>query len=292
MKFFTFIFTTVLFSLANTLDAQCTASTTAQLNACFTSTPSPGTITLTGNIALSGTLTIPNNTYILYLNGYDITGSTWTPSGTPIVNVSQNSTSAVTQVTKTGTNKFSAINTVGSLVSAFSIVLSAELTQFKANTEGSKTKLNWQTVSEQNTSHFDIERSQNGLTFDKIGEVAAYGKGSDYSFIDASPLSGINYYRLTTTDLDGKTDVSKTISVRANTKSDKVKVYPNPVGTEGYLNVESIGDIHSISISNILGQVVLTSNVSKINIAQLSKGLYNITVRTNDETLTEKFFKN
>lgn len=171
-------------------------------------------------------------------------------------------------------------------------VLSAELTEFTADTEGGKTKLNWHTASEENTSHFVIERSANGLSFEKIGETSAWGKSSDYNFIDEAPLKGINYYRLTIVDLDGTFSYSKIISILHKGESGKLKVYPNPVGTEGYLNLETTDAVQNIIITNALGQTVLTAQTTRINIAQLAKGLYCVRVKTGKETLTEKFFKN
>jgi Secretion system C-terminal sorting domain len=232
-------------------------------------------ITVTGTATLSGTLDLTlytpvANTSLIILSAGMISG-TFSPPTLP-----------------TGWG----ISYTGTTVTLSFTVLSAEMTQFKVNTEGSKTKLNWQTASEQNTSHFDVERSQNGLTFDKIGQVSALGKGSDYNYVDATPFQGVNYYRLKTNDLDGKTELSKTISVTFNGQSGKVKMYPNPVGTEGVLNIETAGDIQGITINNALGQVVLTSKVPKINISQLPSGLYNVTIKVNGETLTEKFLKN
>ena len=77
----------------------------------------------------------------------------------------------------------------------------------------------------------------------------------------------------------------------SNGSSKDLKVYPNPIAAGSYLNIETTKDIQNVVITNTFGQVVLTSNVSKIDVAHLAKGFYNIAVKTNDETMVEKFLK-
>ncbi|GBL35456.1 hypothetical protein EMGBS15_10510, partial [Filimonas sp.] len=58
-----------------------------------------------------------------------------------------------------------------------------------------------------NVSHFEIEKSADKTAFAKIGEIKAIGNTSDisdYTFNDASPYNGSNYYRLKITDIDGQ----------------------------------------------------------------------------------------
>ena len=171
-------------------------------------------------------------------------------------------------------------------------VLSAELTEFTAHTEGAQTQVNWHTESEKNTEFFIIERSLNGLDFEEIGKIRAFGKSSNYRFIDESPLQNSNYYRLQVVDFDGSISYSKIVSVLFNDKSSKLKIYPNPVGTEGSINIETADTIQNITLTNALGQIVLTTPNRQINVSQLTHGLYYIVVKTGKETMTEKFFKN
>src|SRR5690606_6034315 len=59
--------------------------------------------------------------------------------------------------------------------------------------------LDWKTASEKNNDRFEIQRSPDGKTFERIGTVAGNGNSSNvisYAFTDKSPGNGINYYRL------------------------------------------------------------------------------------------------
>jgi hypothetical protein len=97
--------------------------------------------------------------------------------------------------------------------------------------------LNWETLSENNTSHFVIERSVNGKPFEQIGNtVPASGRSTvtkNYQAVDN--LSGILnqqfiYYRVTLVDLSGQIRYSNVIKINLS-KNDKVHSWPNPFHT-------------------------------------------------------------
>ena len=90
--------------------------------------------------------------------------------------------------------------------------LPLSLISFTANYRDGSTWLYWQTASEQNSSHFDIERSIDGINFLSIGNVIAAGNSSfikNYDFNDQHSQKGVNYYRLKMVDVDGKYNFSK-----------------------------------------------------------------------------------
>lgn len=76
--------------------------------------------------------------------------------------------------------------------------------------------LNWQTSAEYNNHYFDVERSSDGINFTTIGRIDGNGTTSlphSYSFIDAHPLNGANYYRLRQADFDGHSTYSLTLKI-------------------------------------------------------------------------------
>ena len=176
--------------------------------------------------------------------------------------------------------------------------LPVELTSFNANKSNTSTKISWQTASEQNNNFFSIERSQNGNDFDKIGEVKGNGnsiKTQNYSFVDASPVKGTNYYRLRQTDFDGKETVSKTVSVNFDGKAAKAKVYPTVV--KDILTVELASDATTeILVRDITGRLILTKNTegsfsTTLDLGTAANGLYFITVQSNQGLETVKVLK-
>lgn len=68
--------------------------------------------------------------------------------------------------------------------------LPIRMLSFQGVKERDQVVLSWTTVSEINTLQYDIERSGDGLHFDKIGKLDALGKAASYRYLDASPLQG------------------------------------------------------------------------------------------------------
>jgi hypothetical protein len=90
------------------------------------------------------------------------------------------------------------------------------LTGFTATTSGPTVRLDWATASEQNASHFEVERSLGLVDFETVGRVNAVGNSQTrqtYALTDETPLPGTSYYRLRQTDFDGKATTFKPVAV-------------------------------------------------------------------------------
>ncbi len=148
--------------------------------------------------------------------------------------------------------------------------------------------LAWSTVSEKNSSVFNIERSFDSKEFETIGGMDARGNSNslvNYSFNDETAFISnpeVVYYRLKMIDRDGSFEYSKTIAVRAEdeTKTPVVKVYPNPFNSE--VIVENVPtEAKEIKVLDLSGRVVFTQKISNaegtvqvILPASLESGIY------------------
>ena len=160
-----------------------------------------------------------------------------------------------------------------------------ELLSFKGkNTEGGNL-LTWATATEINSRDFDIERSNDGQHFTKIGTVKTKGSNATYEFTDLTPplgAGGLAFYRLKINDLDGKTDYSKTISIQSKGKS-IFKIYPSV--TTGILTIETV-ETADIQVFNLLGQQVLNGQKpplgvgERLDVSALPQGTYILRVGT------------
>jgi hypothetical protein len=84
--------------------------------------------------------------------------------------------------------------------------LPVELEYFKSYwASNHSAKLEWKTSSEKDNSFFIVQRSEDGLNFDSIGNVNSSGiaTGSLYYFLDKNVNSGPVYYRLKQVDHNG-----------------------------------------------------------------------------------------
>ncbi len=146
--------------------------------------------------------------------------------------------------------------------------------------------ISWQTLSEKNTSIFELQRSENGNDFATIKELKAAGESKskiDYEYTDQKILAGASYYyRLKQTDLDGHFSFSEIIFISSYT-SDRMAIFPNPTQESANISIHAAGDDDAyIKIINATGQVVLEieKNISKganqfsMDVATLPKGIY------------------
>jgi hypothetical protein len=183
-------------------------------------------------------------------------------------------------------------------------VLPVELVSFTAKKAGTINVLNWQTASEKNNSHFDIERSINGeYNWTSIGTVKGNGNSivtQNYAFTDKEPLS-ISYYRLKQIDFDGRFEYSNVVSVIGKSgKFNIASVAPNPTKETSTILFESAkNESVLVTLTDISGRVVLTQNLAategvntiNVNMSLLSNGLYIMSLRNNEQVLIQKLTK-
>jgi len=189
-------------------------------------------------------------------------------------------------------------------------VLPVTFTSFSATKDGKNNLLSWATASEQNNAGFEVQRSTDGSTYEKIGFVkslSATGNSSSslsYSFTDFNPLGLQQYYRLKQTDLDGKSAYSAIVLVKREAPATLTvtKVYPNPSTSSIYINAACpAATTLQLSIVDMNGRVVGRKQVNAMTgnngfdmpVTQLAPGTYLLQVLNADSKVvtTEKFIK-
>ncbi|MBM3429703.1 MAG: T9SS type A sorting domain-containing protein, partial [Bacteroidetes bacterium] len=109
--------------------------------------------------------------------------------------------------------------------------LPVELVSFNGACEDGVVNLSWQTASEFNSSHFDVEKSRDGENWQVIETIPA--AGNSYELINYEALeqvsNSVNYYRLNQVDIDGTNKRYDPIAVSCEASSNGVFItYPNP----------------------------------------------------------------
>lgn len=183
------------------------------------------------------------------------------------------------------------------------VVLPLKLGQFSATKKTGQVELNWETLSEENTSHFDIERSTDGINWIRIGEVAAAGSSAQrqgYIFRDLSPLPNTGFYRLKMADKDGIYTYSRVITVTANNEFTDVRLFPNPAREtlQAQYNADRAGSVH-VYITDAGGKIVHRSffnarpgfNTSSIPVQGFAPGYYQLTMLADNRKTTGTFVK-
>ena len=178
-------------------------------------------------------------------------------------------------------------------------ILPIELRSFQAqNTEGGNL-LTWQTASEINTNHFDIERSTDGKIFDKIGELKAQNKAAHYNYLDKSIINSTVYYRLKINDLDGTINYSNIVSITNKNKGLIIKVFPNPFNDNFNVDISTEKKAElTIDLIDILGRSMrhftfYTEGSSNFPIStkDLPSGAYFLKISDGQSVLQQKLMK-
>ncbi len=168
-------------------------------------------------------------------------------------------------------------------------------------------KLKWSTVTEINVSHFEVEKSADGIHFTKAGTVFAKGNTEDishYGMNDAvnSSRSSLYYYRLRSVDIDGKNDLSQTLTIRLDKQKENgisILTYPNPVSNEVHITIPAGRQNKNVrfEIYNNTGQLIKIKNSSGANqtesipVTDLKPGMYILRmIRREDNIILSKSF--
>ncbi len=176
------------------------------------------------------------------------------------------------------------------------ISLPVELLTFSiTETPHQEVVLHWSTASEFKNNYFVIERSVNEQDFSAIGQVNGHFFSDDtknYSFIDKTPFSNNNYYRLKMVNLDGQSSYSKVVHwqfSKFTSPSPSLLIAPNPLQNHNTFTLlnPSLSDVYTVNIYNAAGQLIqhianLAGGTFPLNIAHWPKGVYWIQLTNQD----------
>jgi hypothetical protein len=116
------------------------------------------------------------------------------------------------QYTLSGMTSFSKFTVNGANPSGTG--LPVKLFYFTGKKVENYSQLDWATAIEIDNEKFVVERSGDGVHFEAIGSVKGAGNTTvrqDYQWLDKTPLSGWNYYRLKQVDFDGDIEYTNTL---------------------------------------------------------------------------------
>lgn len=167
-------------------------------------------------------------------------------------------------------------------------LLPVELVSFTGEASNCNVHLSWSTATEENSSHFIIERSQDGIHFQSVGRVGAAGDSQsllNYEFTDTQ-FNAYSYYRLKQVDRDNTyayTDIVR-VSSKCFESDDVIDVFPNPVSNQDVnIKLQSdvtttariiVTDINGRTASEIPVQIIEGLNMLHFSMNDLPSGTY------------------
>lgn len=165
-------------------------------------------------------------------------------------------------------------------------VLPVELTSFTAELSNQKPLLRWETASEKDNARFEIERSADGETFEKIGSVNGSGTTSQpryYSFFDTSAPAGFSYYRFKQVDYNGSYSYSPLRAIEVPFSA-AASILFSPVSEGLNYTVSGIENPETIEVWNSGGVLIYAQQYPQPTgiLPVQQNGLYLIRVTSNN----------
>jgi hypothetical protein len=172
------------------------------------------------------------------------------------------------------------------------ITLPVRFTSFNINCEGRKVLLTWKAEQEQNSHHYNIERSVNGTSWTVIGSLPVTTNNtieSSYSFTDDNPVQN-SVYRIVQTDKDGKLEYSDALQSSCNA-TEVFNLWPNP--THDRVSISIVTNSESAAVVKIFDSKGALVKSQKVNISQgsnqfsvdmhlFANGIYSLSVEWNN----------
>lgn len=184
-----------------------------------------------------------------------------------------------------------------------SIVAYWEASNFSGQVINKKRNLKWASSTENNFSHYEIEKSADGRNFYKVGSVTGRNNSSPavYGFIDSDDINTDAYYRFKIIGSNGLFKYSETILLSNKKSAFAVSGYSNPF--HNFISIDytlpNAGKV-SFCIADAYGRTVYLQslngkkdlNNSKLkNLDYLAAGIYTITVSFENISITKRAVK-
>lgn len=172
-------------------------------------------------------------------------------------------------------------------------VLPLSVHDFQGQAVAGKNQISWRCESPENESAFILERSVDALTFENLGEIAPSTELS-YSFADAQPLPGQNYYRLRVMGKDGSVSFTETLKIE-NESSIAFTIHQVPDQSTLIIMTQCSKEAQTgeLLLQDLSGETVYSAQVLcgepvEIPTHSFNEGIYFLTLQSDGEQLTQK----
>lgn len=173
------------------------------------------------------------------------------------------------------------------------VVLAIKLQSFTAIKSGKDALLNWSVGNSSTAKSFEILSSRDGINFSSLKTVQAQTNKTAYQTKDFQLASGITYYKLKITDVDGSVLYSGIATVTMGIESFSItSLSPNPVSTTtvAFIDAQTASKATMV-IVNASGKMIQKQSISltkgqnsySLNLGNLATGVYYLYLIVNNE---------
>ena len=160
--------------------------------------------------------------------------------------------------------------------------LAIDLVNFTAQGASSGNVLDWTANTTGVAGSFIIQRSTNGTDWQDMTTIFAEIGRDSYSYTDATPLTGQNFYRIQVLNTDGSVEGYSIVAIVATKSLTTVRTWPNPF--TDMINITSPNNFSRVILRDALGRTLQVKeygsgvNNAQLNAASLPAGLYFVQV--------------
>jgi len=281
-----------------TITPQTQPSTPVSIRLYLNNTEFTALSTATNSLGQPSSVVVPTNLAIF--KNSDGCGPSIGANATRIVTSNQSAFGTGGYVVQADISSFSTF-----YIASVSSLLPVHLTTFKGSANNDIAMLTWATEDEMNVQSFTLERSLNSRDFYPVTTLQAIKIAGRqvYTYPDSAIsklLSPVIYYRLKTTDAEGKNNYSSVISIRAGNNKAVFAIHPNPVENDVIVDIHAtVAEQARWEITDIAGKTVLQhsvvltkgKNVITIKLANIPAGVYYLKVAGNNISQAVKLQK-
>jgi Secretion system C-terminal sorting domain len=188
-------------------------------------------------------------------------------------------------------------------VGGFTVTLPVEFLNIKASEKNTGNLLAWTLETMTDVKHFEVERRNADGKFtplSNVGKIAPIALQKSYEVLDNQPLK-TSYYRIKATELSGKINYSRIVSVNRGGRFTVKSIFPNPTTDRVVFNLENAKssrlnlEVVDIFGKNLASQTVeLTEGQTEfgLDMSDLIEGFYFLKITEGGKTQVFKVMKN
>lgn len=229
----------------------------------------------------------------VYGSATDLWGATWTPADV------NNSTFGIAfswnRTGGGGGNAFAQIDLITIKV-YYTQPLPIELLDFNAECLNGNAIISWSTATQSNNDYFTLEKSSNGVDYQKVDSVKGEGNSliqNNYFVKDDKIFEQLTYYRLKQTDFGGNYTYSNVIALECNLANFDITIHPNPFTSQTLISFNEDQLHTTIKITNNVGKLVKSIFIANrkqivIEKGDMASGIYFLQITNDSQNVINK----
>ena len=171
--------------------------------------------------------------------------------------------------------------------SNFNAPLPVKFTGFNLARQNNDVLVQWATDEEMNSSHYEIQRSENGNDWNTIAKITAAGNSTlshSYSYTDKNITAKLVYYRIRQVDIDGRFVITPVHMIKNENGNAEIKVSSSSSNSIYVHFSEQVNANVVICLTSSNGQVISQKTFDEpvgqviVPVQNIIKGIYIITV--------------